>query len=61
MTEWEREVVEFLEEMANWNVPYQQRKVKGMMARREAAQRLLAALYSTPGPVDRDIDIDDGC
>jgi len=45
MTELQREVVEFLEEMANWNVPYQQRKVKGMMARQEAAQRLLADFH----------------
>ncbi len=38
-------VVQFLEELANWNVPYSDRKVKGQYQRQVAAQKLLVSIY----------------
>ena len=43
----ERDVLELLEELANWNVTYSERKVKGQYQRQIAAQKLLAAIYFT--------------
>jgi hypothetical protein len=40
-----RDLLEFLEEIANWNVPYSARKVKGQHQRQIAAQKILADIY----------------
>src|SRR5690348_14665235 len=47
-SEQEREVLEFLEELANWNIPYLARKSKGQYKRQIRAQQLLADIYFHP-------------